>query len=47
MLVLYPDAPPPYQQAFEQMIEGLKRSVRQSLETLPLPGHYGISTIER
>lgn len=47
VLVLYPDAPPPYQQAFEQMIEGLKRSVSQSLETLPLPGNYDIPTIER
>ena len=47
VLVLYPDAPPPYQQAFEQMIGGLKRAVNQSLETLPLPGHYDIATIER
>lgn len=47
VLVLYPDAPPPYQHAFEQIIGGLKRSVNQSLETLPLPGNYDIPTIER
>ncbi|MCB1769305.1 MAG: hypothetical protein KDJ31_06330 [Candidatus Competibacteraceae bacterium] len=37
VLILYPEAPPPYQQVFEQIMIGVAQTVERSPETLALP----------
>lgn len=46
VLVLYPDAPPPYQGAFEQMIAGIQHAAGRSLYTLALPKELDMARIE-
>jgi putative ABC transport system substrate-binding protein len=47
VLVLYPDAPPPYRQAFEQIIAGIEHAASGSLQSLALSPDYDIPSIER
>lgn len=47
VLVLYPEAPPPYQEAFEQMIAGLERSLGYAPPALALSEHYDLGQIEQ
>jgi putative ABC transport system substrate-binding protein len=47
LLVLYPQAPPPYRAAFEQIIAGIERAASGSLRSLALSPDYDIALLER
>lgn len=45
VLVIYPEAPPPYEHAFDQLIIGLKDSINSKLDTYALPKNYDIEHV--
>jgi putative ABC transport system substrate-binding protein len=47
VLVLYPEAPPPYQQAFEQIVAGLARAAPGPLQTLALAPEWEPAHVRR